>query len=52
MTQFLDFLMTLLPNFFSWLNSLIIAPGVSLMGFLAALFIIMLLINNFLLRGH
>lgn len=52
MLQFLDFLMTLFPNLVSWLNSLIIVPGVSLMGFLAALFIIMLLINNFLLRGH
>lgn len=52
MVQMLDFFVTLLPNFVSWLNSLVIAPGVSFMGFIAALFIIMLLINNFLLRGH
>lgn len=52
MVQMLDFLIGLLPNLVSWLNTRIIAPGVSLMGFLAALFIIMLLINNFLLRGH
>lgn len=52
MQQMLDFLISLFPNLVSWLNTRIIVPGVSLMGLFAALFIIALLINNFLLRGH
>lgn len=52
MVQMLDFFVGLLPKLVAWLSGRLIAPGVSLMGFFAALFIICLLLNNFLLRGH
>lgn len=38
--------------FVKFLDTLFIIPGVSLMSFLAAVFIVSFLINNFLLRGH
>lgn len=52
MDTMLSFFMSLLPNFVSFLNTLMLSSGVSLMAFLAALFLIALLINNLLLRGH
>lgn len=52
MIQMLDFFVGLLPKLVAWLSGRLIAPGVSLMGFFAALFIVCLLLNNFLLRGH
>lgn len=52
MVQMLDFFVGLLPKLVAWLSGRLIAPGVSFMGFFAALFIICLLLNNFLLRGH
>lgn len=52
MIQMLDFFVGLLPKLVAWLSGRLIAPGVSLMGFFAALFIVCLFLNNFLLRGH
>ena len=52
MDTMMTFFVGLLPNLVSFLNTLMLSSGVSVMAFLAALFLIALLINNLLLRGH
>ena len=37
--------------FLSWLNSVILVPGVSLLAFFGAMFLISLLLGSFVLRG-
>lgn len=38
-------------SFFSWLNSVFLVPGVSLLAFFGAMFVISLLLGAFVLRG-
>lgn len=52
MTEMLEFFIAKLGFFISWLNTLQIVEGVSLLGFLAAIFILVLIIHNLLFRAQ
>ena len=49
--EFLGWLTTdFLPDFFGWFNGLMIAPGVSLLGFVIAISIICIVVGAILFR--
>lgn len=52
MQTYLEFFIARLGSLIGWLGSLELVPGVSLLSFFAALFVIGLLVNSFLLRGR
>ena len=51
MTDFLSFLVTCFTDFFGKLDSMIVVPGVSLLAIIIAVFLIGLVLNNFLMRA-
>lgn len=52
MQSMIDFSVSLFGSYIGFINSLEIVSGVSLLGFCAALIIIAIMINSFLLRGR
>ncbi len=51
MTEMITYFIGKLGLFFSWLGSLVIVEGVTILSFLGAIFLIFMLIRNLLLRG-
>lgn len=51
MELFFAFLVELWQTFWGWLSSMQIVEGVSLFGILAVVFILVIFLNNFLLRA-
>lgn len=51
MTDFLTWMATLLSELVAWLGSMEITSGVSLLGFMAAIFVLHLIIDNFIAKG-
>lgn len=51
MTDFLTWMATLLSELVAWLGSMEFTPGVSLLGFMAAIFGLHLIIDNFIAKG-
>lgn len=51
MAECITFFTARFGAFLSWLNSVFLIPGVSLLAFFGAMFVISLLLGSFVLRG-
>lgn len=51
MTDFLTWMASLLTELIEWLGTMNLVGGVSLLGFLAATFVLHLIIDNFIAKG-
>ena len=51
MTDCLTWMVTFLAEIVEWLGTMQIVDGVSLLGFMAAIFVLHLLIDNVIVRG-
>lgn len=52
MQEMVNYFVGKIPEFLSWLNSMVIVNGVSLLGFFAGILVIVILIRNFLLTAR